>query len=133
MSVLLLVVVVVAAAALVATRQPAEQPAVEAAPAPATAAPGVGLSAESETGTTPQGLTRALQAVLANPDLGRFTGRITDARSGDQLWAQGAGCIGTPASTNKMLTAAAALLTLDREARLTTRVLSASPGVVVLV
>ncbi|PQP44633.1 D-alanyl-D-alanine carboxypeptidase, partial [Mycolicibacterium austroafricanum] len=40
-SVLLLVVVVVAAAALVATRQPAEQPAVEAAPAPATAAPGV--------------------------------------------------------------------------------------------
>ncbi|WP_370500070.1 D-alanyl-D-alanine carboxypeptidase/D-alanyl-D-alanine-endopeptidase [Mycolicibacterium sp. jd] len=130
---LLVVVVVVAAAALVATRQPAEQPAVEAAPAPATAAPGVVPVSDSADKPTPQGLTRALQAVLANPDLGRFTGRITDARSGDQLWAQGAGVPMQPASTNKMLTAAAALLTLDREARLTTRVLSASPGVVVLV
>jgi D-alanyl-D-alanine carboxypeptidase/D-alanyl-D-alanine-endopeptidase (penicillin-binding protein 4) len=38
-----------------------------------------------------------------------------------------------PASVNKVLTTAAALLTLDRDARLTTRVVSPSPGVVVLV
>ena len=132
-SVLVLVVVVVAAAALVVTREPAEQVAVEPVPAPATAAPGVVPVSDSADKPTPQGLARALRAVLANPDLGRFTGRITDALSGDQLWEQGAGVPMQPASTNKMLTAAAALLTLDRGARLTTRVLSTSPGVVVLV
>lgn len=132
-SVLVLVVVVVAAAALVVTREPAEQVAVEPVPAPATAAPGVVPVSDSADKPTPQGLARVLRTVLANPDLGRFTGRITDALSGDQLWEQGAGVPMQPASTNKMLTAAAALLTLDRGARLTTRVLSTSPGVVVLV
>ncbi|UXA13060.1 D-alanyl-D-alanine carboxypeptidase/D-alanyl-D-alanine-endopeptidase [Mycobacterium sp. SMC-8] len=131
--VLLLVVVVVAAAALVATRQGADQVAVEPAPAPATAAPAVEPVSDSADKPTPEGLTRALREVLANPDLGRFTGRITDALTGEQLWAQGAGVPMQPASTNKLLTAAAALLTLDRDVRLTTRVLSTTPGVVVLV
>ena len=49
------------------------------------------------------------------------------------MWAQGATVPMQPASTNKVLTAAAALLTLDRDARLTTRVVATSPGVVVLV
>jgi D-alanyl-D-alanine carboxypeptidase/D-alanyl-D-alanine-endopeptidase (penicillin-binding protein 4) len=49
------------------------------------------------------------------------------------LWVQGADTPMQPASTNKVLTAAAALLTLDRDARLTTRVLTnGQPGVVVL-
>ena len=49
--------------------------------------------------------------------------------TGDELWAQGADVPMQPASTNKVLTTAAALLTLDRDARLTTRVLAtASPG-----
>ncbi|WNG87086.1 D-alanyl-D-alanine carboxypeptidase/D-alanyl-D-alanine-endopeptidase [Mycobacterium sp. ITM-2016-00317] len=132
-SVLALVVVLVAAAALVATRQTSDQIAVGPAPAPATASPQVQPVSESADKPTPQGLTRALRAVLANPDLGRFTGRITDALTGEQLWTQGAGVPMQPASTNKLLTAAAALLTLDRDARLTTRVLSTKPGVVVLV
>ncbi|MCV7064476.1 D-alanyl-D-alanine carboxypeptidase/D-alanyl-D-alanine endopeptidase [Mycolicibacterium vaccae] len=132
-SVLALVVVLVAAAALVATRQTSEQVAVGPAPALATASPRVQPVSESADKPTPQGLTRALRAVLANPDLGRFTGRITDAQTGEQLWTQGSGVPMQPASTNKLLTAAAALLTLDRDARLTTRVLSPKPGVAVLV
>jgi D-alanyl-D-alanine carboxypeptidase/D-alanyl-D-alanine-endopeptidase (penicillin-binding protein 4) len=53
--------------------------------------------------------------------------------TGAQLWAQGAEVPMQPASVNKTLTTAAALLTLDRDARLTTRVFSTDrPGVVVL-
>jgi serine-type D-Ala-D-Ala carboxypeptidase/endopeptidase (penicillin-binding protein 4) len=132
-SVLLLVVVVVAAAALVAGRQTSEQQAVEPAPAPATAAPGVVPVSDTADRPTPEGLAAALRMVVADPNLGRFTGRITDAMTGDELWAQGASLPMQPASTNKVLTAAAALLTLDRDARVTTRVVSPSPGVVVLV
>ena len=131
--VLLLVVVVVAAAALVAGKQTPEQQAVEPAPAPATAAPGVVPVSETADKPTRDGLSAALRGVVADPNLGRFTGRITDARTGDELWAQGASLPMQPASTNKVLTAAAALLTLDRDARLTTRVVSPSPGVAVLV
>lgn len=132
-SVLLLVVVVVAAAALVAGRQSPEQQAVEPAPAPATAAPGVVPVSVSADKPTPEGLAAALRMVVADPNLGRFTGRITDAVTGEELWAQGASLPMQPASTNKVLTAAAALLTLDRDARVTTRVVSPSPGVAVLV
>lgn len=132
-SVLLLVVVVVAAAALVATRQPSEQVAVEPAPAPAAADPGVVPVSDSADMPTPGGLAAALRVVAADPNLGKFTGRITDALTGEELWAQGATVPMQPASTNKVLTAAAALLTLGRDARLTTRVLSTSPGVVALV
>lgn len=132
-SVLLLVVVVVAAAALVAARQPGEQVAVEPVPAPATADPGVIPVSDSADMPTPGGLAAALRGVAADPNLGKFTGRITDALTGEELWAQGATVPMQPASTNKVLTAAAALLTLDRDARLTTRVVSTSRGVVALV
>ena len=132
-AVLLLVVLVVAAAALVASRQSGEQVAVEPVPPPATAEPEVVPVADSAEAPTPQGLARALAPVLADPNLGKFTGRITDASTGRQLWALGADLPMQPASTNKLLTAAAALLTLDREDRLTTRVVSDTPGVVVLV
>ncbi|MFB1294517.1 D-alanyl-D-alanine carboxypeptidase/D-alanyl-D-alanine-endopeptidase [Mycobacterium sp. pW049] len=132
-SVLLLVVVVVAAAALVAARQPGEQVAVEPVPAPATADPGVVPVSDSADMPTPGGLAAALRVVAADPNLGTFTGRITDALTGEELWAQGATVPMQPASTNKVLTAAAALLTLDRDARLTTRVVSTSRGVVALV
>ena len=132
-AVLLLVVVVVAAAALVASRQGGEQVAVEPVPPPATAEPEVVPVSDSAEAPTPRGLARALAPVLADPNLGKFTGRITDASTGRELWALGADLPMQPASTNKMLTAAAALLTLDREDRLTTRVVSDTPGVVVLV
>ncbi|MBX7431257.1 D-alanyl-D-alanine carboxypeptidase/D-alanyl-D-alanine-endopeptidase [Mycobacterium sp. Y57] len=129
----LLVGVIVAAAVLVSSRGNSEQVAVAPQPAPATAAPAVVPVADAAATPTPAGLAAALAGVAANPDLGRFTGRITDAMTGEQLWAQGPDVPMQPASTNKVLTTAAALLTLDRDARLTTTVLSTSPGVVVLV
>ena len=80
------------------------------------------------------GLIAALTAVLADPDLGELGGRITDAITGTPLWAQRDNLPLQPASTNKLLTAAAALLTLDRQARVGTRVTTGSqPGVIVLV
>ncbi|MCV7054377.1 D-alanyl-D-alanine carboxypeptidase/D-alanyl-D-alanine endopeptidase [Mycolicibacterium gilvum] len=129
----LLVVVLVAAAALVAGRESDENVAVDPVPAPATADPGVITVSDSADVPTERGLADALRGVAADPNLGRFTGRITDALTGKQLWAQGADVPMQPASTNKLLTAAAALVTLDRDARLTTRVVSTSPGVIVLV
>lgn len=132
-AVLLLVTVVVAAAALL-SRPTSDQQAVEPAPAPATAAPAVVPVSDSAHVPTADGLAAALAPALADPDLGRFTGRITDALTGRQLWEQGADVPMQPASANKLLTAAAALLTLDRDDRLTTRVLAGDrPGVVVLV
>jgi D-alanyl-D-alanine carboxypeptidase/D-alanyl-D-alanine-endopeptidase (penicillin-binding protein 4) len=70
---------------------------------------------------------------VADPNLGALTGRITDAITGTQLWAQGPDVPMQPASTNKVLTTAAALLALDRDERLTTRVVTGGqPGVIVL-
>lgn len=128
-----LVVIVVAAAALLVGRQTSTAVAVKPAPAPATADPGVVPVPADAAAPTPAGLAAVLRPVLADPNLGLFTGRITDAITGDELWAQGAHVPMQPASTNKLLTTAAALLTLDRDARLTTRVVTTSPGVVVLV
>lgn len=132
-AVAILVVIVVAAAALLVGRQTSTAVAVKPAPAPATADPGVVPVPEDAAAPTPAGLAAVLRPVVADPNLGLFTGRITDAITGDELWSQGAHVPMQPASTNKLLTTAAALLTLDRDARLTTRVVTTSPGVVVLV
>jgi len=133
-AVLALVAVVIAAAALL-TRGESDAPlAVEPAPALATAQPAVVPVADSAEAPTADGLAAVLAPVLADPNLGTFTGRVSDALTGRQIWAQAASVPMQPASTNKLLTTAAALLTLDRDARLTTRVLAgAQPGVVVLV
>ncbi len=133
-AVLALVAVLIAAAALL-TRGESDAPlAVEPAPALATAQPAVVPVPDSAEAPTADGLAAVLAPVLADPNLGTFTGRITDALTGRQIWAQAADLPMQPASTNKLLTTAAALLTLDRDARLTTRVLAGpQPGVVVLV
>lgn len=132
-AVLLLVAVVVAVAAVLTTGDSTDAAAVKPTPAAATANPSVVPVAASAPKPTPAGLAATLAPALADPNLGKFTGRITDALTGAQLWAQGADIPMQPASTNKTLTAAAALLALDRDAKLTTRVFSsAKPGVVVL-
>ena len=77
-----------------------------------------------------------LAPVAADPNLGRLGGRITDAITGKELWQVADDMPLVPASTNKVLTAAAALLTLDRQARISTRVVAGSQnaqGPVVLV
>jgi serine-type D-Ala-D-Ala carboxypeptidase/endopeptidase (penicillin-binding protein 4) len=132
-AVLVLVAVVVALAAVLTTGHSTDAAAVKPAPPAATAKPGIVPVADSAPKPTPDRLAATLAPLLADPNLGNLTGRVTDAISGALLWAQGADVPMQPASTNKVLTAAAALLALDRDARLTTRVLSGyQPGVVVL-
>jgi len=133
LAVLLLVAAVVGAAALLTAGHSTDAAAAKPIPPAATANPGVVPLADSAAKPTPEGLAAALAPALADPNLGDFTGQISDAITGAPLWGQGATVPMQPASTNKMLTAAAALLTLDRDARLTTRVLAGDrPGVVVL-
>jgi D-alanyl-D-alanine carboxypeptidase/D-alanyl-D-alanine-endopeptidase (penicillin-binding protein 4) len=132
-AVLLLVAAVVAVAAVLTSGRSTEAVAAKPTPAPATAKPGVVAVADSAPKPTPGGLAAALAPALADPNLGNFTGRVTDAITGAELWVRGPDVPMQPASTNKMLTAAAALLTLNRDARFTTRVLAGDrPGVVVL-
>jgi D-alanyl-D-alanine carboxypeptidase/D-alanyl-D-alanine-endopeptidase (penicillin-binding protein 4) len=132
-AVLALVVAVVVAAALFTSSRGTSAQTVPAPPA-ATASPGVVAVTDAAPTPTAGGLAATIAAALADPDLGQLGGRITDAATGNQLWAQTEAVPMQPASTNKVLTAAAALLALDRGARVTTRVLSAArPGVVVLV
>ena len=135
-SVIALVAAVVAAAALLGSggRSSASVPAPR---PPATSRPAVIPLADSAAVPTTRGMTAALAAAVADPNLGNLTGEISDARTGTQIWEQRADVPMQPASTNKILTTAAALLTLDRDARLTTVVQAADqtrmPGVVVLV
>jgi serine-type D-Ala-D-Ala carboxypeptidase/endopeptidase (penicillin-binding protein 4) len=105
-------------------------------PRPPTVKPG--MIPVTDAAATPNGaaLAAALAPIAADPNLGKLGGRITDALTGKELWQAAAGVPLVPASTNKVLTAAAALLTLDRQARIRTRVVAASQnaqGPVVLV
>jgi D-alanyl-D-alanine carboxypeptidase/D-alanyl-D-alanine-endopeptidase (penicillin-binding protein 4) len=131
-----LVAVLVAAAALLTSggKSSAQVPPPR---QPASANPAVVSVPDSATVPTTPGLTAALAAAVADPNLGNLTGRITDAKTGQQLWEQRADLPMQPASTNKVLTTAAALLTLDRDATISTTVQAADqsrmPGVVVLI
>ena len=137
-AVLLLVAVVVAVGAVAANSGGSTSAAqtVRSQPALVTAKPDVEPVDDTAPVPTAAGLTATLAPFVANPDLGALTGRVTDAMTGRELWALGANVPMQPASTNKVLTAAAALLALDRDARLTTTVVAAdqgaSPGLVVL-
>lgn len=135
-AVIALVAVVVAVAAFLTAggqsnaQVPAPRP-------PASARPAVVPLPDSAVVPTTPGMTAALAAAVADPNLGNLSGRITDAKTGQQIWEQRADLPMQPASINKVLTTAAALLTLDRNARITTTVQAADqtlmPGVVVLV
>ncbi len=131
--VLVLVAAVVGVTAVLTSSRTSARSALPEQPAAVAAAPGVRPLGEATTEPTRKGLTATLAAALADPNLGALTGRVTDGVTGAELWEQGERIPMQPASTNKVLTAAAALLTLDRDATLTTRVLAGNrPGVVVL-
>ena len=133
-AVVLVVVAVVVAAALLRGGKSSDAAAIPPAPPPATASPGIKPVSDFADKPTPGKLAATLALTLADPNLGAFTGRITDAATGQQLWAQGADVPMQPASVTKVLTTAAALHGLDRDARFTTTVLASDrrPGVVVL-
>jgi len=134
-AVLVLVAAVVAAAAWLSRPDP-DAEAVPPQPPAVTAEPKVTPVADTAPQPTPAGLAAALEPALADPNLGELTGRVSDAATGRVLWQRDAGRPMQPASTTKVLTAAAALLTLDRDATLTTTVIAADqrrdPGLVVL-
>ncbi|GAB3131546.1 D-alanyl-D-alanine carboxypeptidase/D-alanyl-D-alanine-endopeptidase [Tsukamurella serpentis] len=83
---------------------------------------------------TAGGVETQIAGALRNPDLGDLTGVIADATSGTVLWQRGSERPRTPASTTKVLTAAAALLTMPLDSRIATTVVAGPrPGDVVLV
>jgi serine-type D-Ala-D-Ala carboxypeptidase/endopeptidase (penicillin-binding protein 4) len=133
--VLAIVAAVVAATALFTARgrgasgvqTPPPPPAVSAKPSIVPAAANAPMPATLALATT-------LAAPAADPNLGMLGGRVTDALTGEELWQLHDDVSLQPASTNKTLTTAAALLALDREARVSTRVVAADqPGTIVLV
>ncbi|RJO78046.1 D-alanyl-D-alanine carboxypeptidase/D-alanyl-D-alanine-endopeptidase [Nocardia panacis] len=89
---------------------------------------------QTQAAPTPAGIVAALAPVVGNPDLGSFAGEVTDAATGTVLWSGDSGHPMIPASTAKVLTAAAALLAVPPDHRLGTRVVVGSaPNEAVLV
>ncbi|WP_238412680.1 D-alanyl-D-alanine carboxypeptidase/D-alanyl-D-alanine endopeptidase [Saccharothrix deserti] len=111
-------------------------------PAPTTAAPlppapvALSMKGVGADGTAPTaaGVRAVLSGPAANALLAPVAGVVVDPVTGTTLWNQGETAPQTPASTIKILTAAAALLTLDHTSQLSTKVVQgAQPGTVVLV
>ncbi|QUR69197.1 D-alanyl-D-alanine carboxypeptidase/D-alanyl-D-alanine endopeptidase [Mycobacterium spongiae] len=124
-AVLAFVAAVVAAAAFFTTgRHGAGAHAPVPPPRPPTVSPGVTPVADTAPTPSAAGVGAALAALAADPNLGMLGGRISDAKTGQELWRHFDDVPMVPASTNKVLTAAAALLTLDRQARISTRVVA---------
>ena len=132
--VLAIVAALVAAAALLTSSGRGASAHIPPAPPAVTATPGVVPVAANAPMPSQSALAAALALAAADPNLGKLGARVTDALTGEELWQQFDDVLMQPASTNKTLTTAAALLALDRDARVTTRVVAANePGTVVLV
>ncbi|HXS87672.1 MAG TPA: D-alanyl-D-alanine carboxypeptidase/D-alanyl-D-alanine-endopeptidase [Mycobacterium sp.] len=132
--VLAIVAALVAAAALLTSSGRGASAHIPPSPPAVTATPGVVPVAANAPMPSQSALAAALALAAADPNLGKLGARVTDALTGEELWQQFDDVLMQPASTNKTLTTAAALLALDRDARVTTRVVAANePGTVVLV
>ena len=83
---------------------------------------------------TEAGLAAALDPLAKASGLGTFSGVVIDPASGRPLWQREPGRGLVPGSAAKLLTGAAALLTLSQTDRLVTRVVTGpEPGTVVLI
>jgi D-alanyl-D-alanine carboxypeptidase/D-alanyl-D-alanine-endopeptidase (penicillin-binding protein 4) len=102
-------------------------------PAPASANPAIVPVAATAPEPTAAGVAAQMAAVARDPRLGTLGAEVSDAITGQTLWSVNPGTPMTPASTTKILTAAAALLSLPLDATLTTRVVDAGNGRVVVV
>jgi D-alanyl-D-alanine carboxypeptidase/D-alanyl-D-alanine-endopeptidase (penicillin-binding protein 4) len=133
-AVLAIVAAVVAAAALLTSNGGGASRHIPPPPPAVTAKPGVVPVAANAPMPGHTALAAALALVAADPNLGKLGARVTDAMTGEELWQQSDDALLQPASTNKTLTSAAALLALDRNAKVTTRVVAGDQsGSVVLV
>jgi D-alanyl-D-alanine carboxypeptidase len=103
-------------------------------PAPISYTPGLRGPDAGAPAPTPQGVESALAGPMSNPALGTITGTVIDPATGQTLYERDAGNAITPASTGKILTAAAALLSLDHTQQLVTKVVAGEqPGEVIIV
>ena len=118
---------------------PAPKPRVMALPAPSwqpaqdVLRPAVGSTDTAAPLPVPGELAATLGPGLTASALGRATASVVDVATGRTLYASGAGSPQTPASTNKLATATAALSLLGPDHRFSTRVVTAGPGRIVLV
>ncbi|MDO4685311.1 MAG: D-alanyl-D-alanine carboxypeptidase/D-alanyl-D-alanine-endopeptidase [Corynebacterium sp.] len=76
--------------------------------------------------------TKDLQALIDDPALGSFVGRISNASTGETIWSNEDNEPVRPASTMKVLTAAAALLKLPHDHEVETAVVKQSANTVVI-
>ncbi|WP_328398689.1 D-alanyl-D-alanine carboxypeptidase/D-alanyl-D-alanine-endopeptidase [Nocardia sp. NBC_00416] len=103
-------------------------------PASVTVSPDVAPAPQAAPTPSATGLAAALGPVVASPDLGGFAGSVTDAETGAVLWSERADEPRVPSSTAKIMTTAAALLTLPADQRVHTRVVAgAAPNEIALV
>ncbi|MFD8499579.1 D-alanyl-D-alanine carboxypeptidase/D-alanyl-D-alanine-endopeptidase [Amycolatopsis sp. NPDC059657] len=83
---------------------------------------------------TAEGVANAVKAAAGSSTLGKLTGSVVDPANGAVLWDKGSSEPLTPASTTKVLTAAAALLAVDHGFQLSTKVVQGTqPGTAVVV
>lgn len=103
-------------------------------PAPILPVPAITELPDGAAAPSSAGLAAALGPAVANDALGTFTGAVADATTGQVLWTSSPDAPMTPASTTKVLTAAAAMLALPPDHRVTTRVVQGlSAGEIVLI
>lgn len=103
-------------------------------PSPAVATRQLQGPATAGTPPTANGVKSALASAAGSGALGQLTASVVDPVTGTVLWDRNSATPVTPASTTKVLTSAAALLSLDHNLRLSTKIVQgADPGTVILV
>ncbi|MGH3693730.1 MAG: D-alanyl-D-alanine carboxypeptidase/D-alanyl-D-alanine-endopeptidase [Pseudonocardiaceae bacterium] len=102
-------------------------------PAPVVPRPALRPAALDGPAPTPTGVAAVLDPLVAAGGFGSLSGQVLDPATGTVLWQRNPNSALVPGSTVKLLTASAALLALDHQARLRTTVLAGTePGTVVL-
>lgn len=102
--------------------------------AAAESAPATRSATSSAPPAVPASVARALRTVAAAPGLGaRLRARIIDVATGEILYDRGGNDVAAPASTAKLLTAAAILSVRPADYRIKTTVVAGAAGTVVLV
>ncbi|MCP2245798.1 D-alanyl-D-alanine carboxypeptidase / D-alanyl-D-alanine-endopeptidase (penicillin-binding protein 4) [Lentzea aerocolonigenes] len=132
----LLVVAALAGATVYAVKEFGGAKAIETRPpaAPAVVQPLVKPAGAGSPAPSAAGVKSVLTGPAGNSALGTLTGSVVDPANGAALWQQGDTIPATPASSLKILTAAAALLSLEKTDQLSTKVVQgAEPGTVVIV